>query len=64
MAADNNNVYQTNGYKNREDYLSSLAAEFSFSHEQIYYFADLLGETEDFDGLVTALEDFADYSEE
>jgi len=53
MTSDNN-VYKQNGYDSREDYLQSLAAEHG---DAIYDLADLLGEEEDFDGLVTLLGD-------
>lgn len=48
------------GYKNREDYLSCLAEEYGLDLEQVVRpIADLLGPSEDFDGLVTMLEDEA-----
>lgn len=47
-------VYTDNGYENRKDYLDALADEYG---EDVYFLADMLGESEDFDGLVTALED-------
>ncbi len=52
-------VYTDNGYKDRSDYLSSLADGVSNS-EAVYAIADILGENEDFDGLVSAMEDFED----
>lgn len=51
-------VYEENGYKNRQDYLDSLADEYG---NRVYIIADLLGPTEDFDGLVTSLEDSEDF---
>jgi hypothetical protein len=51
------NVYENNGFANREEYLDSLAEEYG---DMVYGLADLLGPNEDFDGLVTTLEDFAD----
>lgn len=54
------NQYQAFGYENREDYLSCLAEDYGLSLEQVVRpLADLLGPTEDFDGLVSALEDEA-----
>lgn len=47
-------VYKMNGYDNRQDYLDSLAEEYG---DNVYFLADLLGPSEDFDGLVTSLED-------
>lgn len=51
------NAYVRNGYKNREDYLDSLALEYGVSKMVVYSLADMLGPNEDFDGLVNALED-------
>lgn len=48
------NPYELNGYKDRKEYLDSLAEEYG---ENVYFLADMLGESEDFDGLVSALED-------
>lgn len=50
--------YTDEGYKNREDYLSCLAEEYGLDLEQVVRpIADLLGPSEDFDGLVAMLED-------
>lgn len=51
------NVYEENGYKDREDYLSSLAENYDTDIETVRMIADMLGESEDFDGLVNTLED-------
>lgn len=51
-------VYQDNGFENRQDYLESLAEDFGIDIEIVESLADLLGESEDFDGLVTSLEDY------
>jgi hypothetical protein len=50
------NVYIDNGFKNRRDYLDSLCEE--YDADAVYACADILGPNEDFDGLVTSLEDF------
>ena len=52
------NVYQQNGYKDREHYLECLAEDFAVPSHVVYMLADLLGENEDFDGLVSGLEDY------
>ncbi len=52
------NAYKEHGYSSRRDYLQSLAEEFDIDRDTVYMMADLLGSTEDFDGLVTSLEDF------
>lgn len=51
------NVYQEQGYDNREHYLKCLATDYGVDYETVYLLAELLGEGEDFDGLVTSLED-------
>lgn len=51
------NIYQENGYADRDDYLTCLSEDYSVSIEDIYSLAETLGENEDFDGLVSALED-------
>jgi hypothetical protein len=51
------NVYEMNGYADRQDYLDDLADNMGLDRDVVSMLADLLGETEDFDGLVTSLED-------
>ena len=51
-------VYEQNGFANRKAYLASLADE--YPADAVYMLADLLGPSEDFDGLVTSLEDYQD----
>jgi len=51
------NVYQRQGYRNRYDYLLSLADENGVDSTIVFELADILGDGEDFDGLVTELED-------
>lgn len=53
----NMSVYTDNGYKNRAEYLSALSEDYGVDIETVHCLADLLGESEDFDGLVSALED-------
>jgi hypothetical protein len=52
------NIYTTHGYTDRADYLETLCEE--YPREIVHTLADLLGPSEDFDGLVTSLEDFAE----
>lgn len=52
---DCSNVYTENDYKNRKAYLESLCEE--YDPEKVYALAELFGPEEDFDGLVTSLED-------
>ena len=51
------NTYQENGYANRREYLKALAADNAVPEHEVVAIAELLGEVEDFDGLVTAVED-------
>lgn len=52
-------VYTDNGYNGRKDYLESLAEDFDVSLSDVCMLAGLLGPNEDFDGLVTSLEDYS-----
>jgi len=56
-----NNIYEEHGFKNRNEYLSSLAEEYSVDEHIVFEVADLLGENEDFDGLVMELKDYGVY---
>ena len=51
------NIYRENGYADRNDYLNCLSEDYGVSIEDVYSLAEMLGENEDFDGLVSALED-------
>ena len=53
----NENIYQENGYADRDDYLNCLSEDYGVPIESVYSLAEMLGENEDFDGLVSALED-------
>ena len=53
----NKNIYQENGYADRDDYLTCLSEDYGVPIESVYSLAEMLGEHEDFDGLVSALED-------
>jgi hypothetical protein len=54
------NEYVENGYENRKDYLNSLAEDYGIDVDVVYSMASMLGKSEDFDGLITSLEDYAD----
>ena len=54
------NPYTENGYDSREDYLKSLAEDYGVELGTVKMLADLLGPNEDFDGLVTSLQDYSD----
>jgi len=50
--------YQADGAIDRFGYLENLAADHGVTFETILTLVDVLGPDEDFDGLVTTLEDF------
>jgi len=52
-------IYTEEGYKNRRDYLESLADEMGLDFMEVFTLAYTLGPSEDFDGLVTMCEDRA-----
>jgi len=54
---NNSDIYKQKGYKDRNEYLDSLAEEYTVSKMVVYSLADMLGPSEDFDGLINALED-------
>jgi len=53
----NNSIYLQNGYKNRDDYLESLSEDYGVPLETVYVLAEALGESEEWDALISALED-------
>jgi predicted RNase H-like nuclease (RuvC/YqgF family) len=62
FAEDNQGtIYQQKGYKDRDDYLTQLAEEYDLDEYTVFSLADMLGPNEDFDGLINALEDAADF---
>jgi hypothetical protein len=52
------NDYTANGHADRRAYLDSLCDE--YPRHIVYAIAGMLGASEDFDGLVTALEDYTE----
>ena len=53
------NVYQLNGFLDRAEYLDSLREE--YGEELVDALTSVLPESEDFDGLISELEDNAGY---
>jgi hypothetical protein len=53
-------IYTDNGYKDRIDYLKSLAEDYGVSLDKVFAVAAVLGPNEDFDGLVVAIQDESD----
>jgi len=52
-------IYQEHGFETRRAYLEDLAETMGVDFRTVAIMADLLGPDEDFDGLVTSLEDYA-----
>ena len=52
-------TYQKHGYENRAEYLESIADDYGIDLHIVQSLADMLGETEDFDGLISAIEDYS-----
>jgi hypothetical protein len=50
-------IYQEYGYNSRKDYLMGLVEEYGVALEKVLTLASMLGPDEDFDGLLTSLED-------
>ena len=50
-------IYQNHGWASRAEYLQDLADNYNIDIEVVQAVADLLGPSEDFDGLVNALDD-------
>ena len=53
--------YLSAGFESRREYLDDLADQYGVDPSNVYMMAELLGPNEDFDGLVTALEDGLDF---
>lgn len=49
--------YKEKGYENKKDYLESLSDEYCIPLYVIEALSDILGPSEDFDGLINELED-------
>lgn len=58
------NIYQEYGCANRKEYLENLADEYNVDINTVLTLALMLGESEDFDGLISALEDAEEWNEE
>jgi len=50
-------VYKRNGYQDRKDYLVCIAEDYGVELCNVNAIADMLGPTEDFDGLVAMVQD-------
>ena len=54
------NIYIRKGYTDRKDYLKCLAQDYGVSYMTVFALASMLGENEDFDGLILELDDMTD----
>jgi hypothetical protein len=52
-------VYTRKGYSNRKEYLQALAEDYGLPFDTVLMTAESLGPEEDFDGLVSELEDLS-----
>lgn len=53
-------IYEREWYLSRRNYLETLADEYGLEAETVFSMASILGPNEDFDGLITALQDIVD----
>lgn len=54
------NIYEENGYASRGEYLDAMAEDYGLEKSDVRLLADLLGPNEDFDGLISGLEEMQD----
>ena len=59
IIAEQAEIYKRKGYANRAEYLHGLAEENGVDLDIVLAIADMLGPYEDFDGLVSMIEDIA-----
>lgn len=50
-------IYEEHGYANRKEYLIGLADDYGVDQDEVFALASILGPSEDFDGLITSIED-------
>jgi hypothetical protein len=50
-------IYTDEGFTGRRDYLESLAEDYGIDTDTVFAMASILGSSEDFDGLISSLED-------
>ena len=54
-------VYKEKGFDSRHDYLLNLSEEYAVDKDVVFTLANMLGENEDFDGLINSVEDIQEY---
>lgn len=50
-------IYIESGYKDRQHYLECMSEDYGVDMITVQALSDMLGESEDFDGLISVLED-------
>ena len=55
------NIYTENGYESRKHYLKCLSEDYGVPLATVVTLAQLYGSDEDFDGLISSLEDMEDF---
>lgn len=53
-------IYKQNGFDSRLEYLIDLAEEYDIPIENVISIANLLGPEEDFDGLISMMQDYSE----
>jgi len=51
-------IYQENGYENRDQYLEALSFDYGVDIDVVNSLSSMLGSNEDFDGLISAINDY------
>lgn len=51
-------MYEQKGFENRTAYIKAVAEQYEMEYEQVRQLALVLGQTEDFDGLLSMCADF------
>lgn len=54
------NPYLRAGFRGRREYLKYLSDSYGMPYKRVYNAAVLLGEIEDFDGLITFLDEYSE----
>lgn len=60
LVPTNDLIYLRHGYSNRDEYLDYLAEEYNVEVSVINDLSSFIGQDEDFDGLISALDDMVD----
>ena len=53
------NIYQQKGFESRKDYIEQVALTYGLDYDMVCAVAELLGSSEDFDGLLSMCADEA-----